>query len=142
MKPIASWTIASLLLALLAAGCAGDRYNTQRGAAIGAALGAGYGQAIGRDTEGTLLGTALGGLAGAVIGNYEDQRYEAQRRQAGPAYAAPAPPAYSPPRAYAPPASGHGGNWVTVPGQSVGGYYVPPHPVWVPQQRRGVVVER
>lgn len=130
-----------IALPVMLSGCAGDGYRTQSGAAIGAALGAGYGQAIGRDTESTLLGMALGGLTGAVIGNYEDQRSLYQN-------------AYRPPRyreryqTYsAPPSSGQPycerGEWVTVPGQYVGGYYVPPHPAWAPSQDpEGIVVER
>ena len=136
MKKTLFWMTCFIVAPLLATGCASDRYNTQRGAAIGAALGAGYGQAIGRDTKSTLLGTALGGLAGAVIGNYEDQRLDgAQRHQYAPAYSPPPPPSYSP-------SARGGGNWVTVPGQTVSGYYVPPHQVWVQQPRRAVVVER
>ena len=131
-----------LTLLILVAGCAENRYYTQKGAAIGAAFGAGSGYLIGRNTESTLLGTALGGLVGAVLGDYHDQRarydgpYVAPRYQRG--YRMPAA-CYSPP----PSPSYTGGQWIRVPGQYVGPSYVPTHRVWVPGSAQGgIVVER
>ncbi len=97
-------------------------YHTQEGAAIGAGLGAIAGQIIGRNTAGTLIGLAGGALAGAIIGNAVDQdemnrRLERRER----AYAAPEGQMEPPP-----------GRWVQVPGQWVGGRWVPSHKVWVP----------
>ncbi len=104
--------------------CATDQgYNTQKGAAIGAVGGALAGQAIGGHTGSTLVGAAVGALVGAIAGNAVDQN-EAQKR----AYAAP-PPVAAPERGYsdAPP-----GQWIEVPGQWVGGKWVPAHRAWVP----------
>ncbi len=113
-----------ILLALAMYSCAtGEGYNTQKGAAIGAVGGALAGQAIGRNTAGTLIGAAVGALTGAVAGNAVDQT-EAQRKmgQQPPAMTAPAPGAEE-----APP-----GEWVVIPGQWVGGRWVPSHRAWVP----------
>ena len=110
-----------VLFVLASYSCAtSEGYNTQKGAAIGAIGGALAGQAIGRNTAGTLIGAAVGGLAGAVAGNAVDQNNA--RRQA--------------PVAAAPPSYGHNetppGEWVTVPGQWVGGKWIPAHRAWVP----------
>lgn len=121
-----------VIAGLLSAGCASQGYNTQKGAAIGAGMGALYGQAIGRDTESTLIGTALGGLAGAVVGNYHDQRMQQQAAQ-GPNYESQwRSPQRTPRRSsYSGYAPASRGRWVVVPGQYVGGAYVPAHQVWV-----------
>jgi phage tail tape-measure protein len=112
-----------VLAALSAYACATDQgYNTQKGAAIGAIGGALAGQAIGGHTGSTLIGAAVGALAGAIAGNAVDQN-EAQRRAQQPvAVAAPAP-SYQ---------EGPPGQWIEVPGQWVGGKWVPAHRAWVP----------
>lgn len=142
-----------LVAAFLTAGCASDRYHTQRGAVVGAGLGALYGQAIGHDSESTLMGTALGGLLGAMVGNYEDQwmqKQKAQRLQS-PAYrmrvreyeyarsggGTVARQGYQEPAA-----GGVRGQWVMVPAQNVNGLYVPQHQAWVPLQIQGVEIVR
>jgi hypothetical protein len=116
-----------LTVGVLGASCASNGYNnTQRGAAIGAGLGAITGQIIGRSTAGTLIGAAGGALAGAIVGNAADQD-ETNRRlgtleQPSATYATPERRADQ-----APP-----GVWVTVPGQWVGGKWVPAHRVLQP----------
>ena len=107
--------------------CASEGYNTQKGTAIGAAVGAIAGQAIGHNTAGTLIGAAGGALAGAVAGNAVDQnqtnkKIEATRSAPQTVYAAPDSSVQE-----APP-----GEWVMVPGQWVGGRWVPAHKQWVP----------
>jgi len=109
------------VLCLTISACVGTGYNTQKGAAIGAGIGALAGQAIGHDTESTLIGTAAGTLLGAIAGNAVDQRVAGYRL----------PPAH-PMRAYAGPENVLSGGWVRVPGQWVGGRWVPAHRVWVP----------
>jgi hypothetical protein len=115
-----------ILFAFATYSCAtGEGYNTQKGAAIGAVGGALAGQAIGRNTAGTLIGAAVGALTGAVAGNAVDQN-EAQRRleQQQPPAAVASPPPMS---EEAPP-----GQWVIIPGQWVGGRWVPSHRAWIP----------
>ena len=102
--------------------CASTGYNTQKGAAIGAGLGAIAGQVIGGNTAGTLIGAAVGGLAGGIAGNAVDQdvtnqKMESMQRQR----------AYASPGCETPP-----GEWVEVPGQWIGGKWVPAHKSWVP----------
>jgi surface antigen len=109
---------------LMNVSCASDGYNTQKGAFIGAGLGAIAGQIIGNNTAGTLIGAASGALAGAIVGNAIDQdeanrAFEARERQY--AYGMPLEPQEQPP-----------GRWVMVPGQWVGGKWVPAHRAWVP----------
>ena len=110
--------------ALAGISCSSTGYNTQGGAAIGAGLGAIAGQAIGRNTAGTLIGAAGGALIGAIAGNAIDQD-QANRRMSAMetqrAYARAAGPEDQPP-----------GRWAQVPGQWVGGKWVPAHRVWVP----------
>jgi hypothetical protein len=115
----------AVAMGFLTVSCASTGYNTQKGAGIGAAVGAIAGQAIGRNTAGTLIGLAGGALAGAIAGNAVDQDVANERsyhRSRG-AYAAPAAPAATdnPP-----------GEWVQVPGQWVGGKWIPAHRAWVP----------
>ncbi|OPY73602.1 MAG: hypothetical protein A4E62_00366 [Syntrophorhabdus sp. PtaU1.Bin002] len=103
--------------------CTSTGYNTQTGAAIGAGLGALAGQIIGRNTTGTLIGLAGGALVGAIAGNAVDQN-EMNRRldsRESRAYASPGTQPEVPP-----------GRWVEVPGQWVGGKWVPTHKAWVP----------
>lgn len=77
-------TIATLALALSAAGCA-DMSQTQRGTATGAGVGAGVGAVLGAVTGGggggrALGGAAIGGAIGAVAGNIWSTRMENQKR--------------------------------------------------------------
>jgi uncharacterized protein YcfJ len=113
-----------LLTGLLTFSCASNGYNTQKGAAIGAGLGAIAGQIIGNNTAGTLIGAAGGALAGAIVGNAVDQdntnqQIAATQRQSA-VYTSPA-------NSEVPP-----GQWVEVPGQWVGGKWIPTHKAWVP----------
>jgi uncharacterized protein YcfJ len=113
-----------LITGLLNFSCASNGYNTQKGAAIGAGLGAIAGQIIGNNTAGTLIGAAGGALAGAIAGNAVDQndtnmQIAATQRQST-VYASPA-------NNEAPP-----GRWIEVPGQWVGGKWIPTHRAWVP----------
>jgi len=103
--------------------CTSTGYNTQAGAAIGAGLGALAGQIIGRNTTGTLIGLAGGALVGAIAGNAVDQNEMNRRLDSleSRAYASPGTQPEAPP-----------GRWVEVPGQWVGGKWVPTHKAWVP----------
>jgi outer membrane lipoprotein SlyB len=124
MKKVLAVLLVITALSLYA--CATEQgYNTQKGAAIGAIGGALAGQAIGGHTGSTLIGAAVGALAGAIAGNAVDQN-EANKRVQQPvapvAVAAPSPsPQDVPP-----------GQWIQVPGQWVGGKWVPAHRAWVP----------
>lgn len=136
MKRIAIVAVV-LVMGLSVLSCSSTGYNTQKGAAIGAGLGAIAGQAIGRNTAGTLIGAAGGALAGAIVGNSVDQD-ESNRRlerieQRHGAYATPQP-APQPQAQMAPQGSTENppGQWVMVPGQWVGGKWVPAHKVWTP----------
>ena len=77
-------TIATLALALSAAGCA-DMSATQRGTATGAGVGAGVGAILGATTGGggggrAAGGAAIGGALGAVVGNVWSNHMENQKR--------------------------------------------------------------
>lgn len=77
-------TIATLALALSAAGCA-DMSATQRGTATGAGVGAGLGAILGATTGGggggrAAGGAAIGGALGAVVGNVWSNHMENQKR--------------------------------------------------------------
>jgi hypothetical protein len=114
-----------LLTGLLTFSCATNGYNTQKGAAIGAGIGAIAGQIIGNNTAGTLIGAAGGALAGAIVGNAIDQddanrQVVAAQRQGTVYYTSPSG-AENPP-----------GQWVEIPGQWVGGKWIPAHRAWVP----------
>lgn len=141
MKKYACILLLVLAVPLAAAGCATDRYNTQKGAAIGAGVGALYGQAIGRNTESTLLGAALGGLAGTAIGNYHDQRIREKSAFKVPDYAGNMNLTYAPKRRSSDTAKRANTKLITVPGQYINGYYVPPHQAWS-QVGQAVVVDR
>lgn len=122
-------TIAIIFLTgITLASCASSGYNAQKGAAIGAGLGAIGGQIIGSNTASTLIGTAVGALAGLIGGNALDQHVanvNNTQAQQQVAYASSEPVAQS--QLQAPP-----GQWVDVPGQWIGGKWVPSHKVWVP----------
>jgi len=96
-------------------GCAGARYNMQKGAAVGAALGAGVGQLVGQNTAGTLIGAAIGTFIGALTGNAVDQNNQQQSQQV-----------------YADPQEQPPGQWVLQKGQWAGGKWIPSHKVWQP----------
>lgn len=122
MRRVAFFSL--LIVALLSlSSCASTGYNTQKGAAIGAGIGAIAGQAIGRNTYGTLIGAGTGALLGAIVGNTFDQELIIsrmsgdQRKSLNDTYWEECPP----------------GKWVQVPGKWVGGKWVPPHRVWVPE---------
>jgi hypothetical protein len=124
MKKTAAILIA-VTMGFFMVSCASSDYNTQKGAAIGAGLGALAGQAIGHNTAGTLIGAAGGALAGAIAGNAVDQDQTNRRLEAAQqrgAYAAPGDVSGETPP----------GEWVMVPGQWVGGKWVPAHKVWQP----------
>lgn len=113
-----------MVFGLAGVSCTSTGYNTQKGAAIGASLGALAGQIIGRNTAGTLIGLAGGALAGAIAGNAVDQNEMNKRldsMEGRQAYASPATQPETPP-----------GQWVEVPGQWIGGKWVPTHRAWVP----------
>mgnify|MGYP000865250503 FL=1 len=128
MKRLIS-TALIIFLGITLASCASSGYNAQKGAAIGAGLGAIGGQIIGSNTTSTLIGTAVGALAGLIAGNALDQHLNevnnTQVQQSQMAYAT--PDNVSQPQVQAPP-----GQWVDVPGQWIGGKWVPSHKVWVP----------
>jgi len=116
-----------LLAGLLTFSCSSTNYNTQKGAAVGAGVGAIAGQIIGHNTAGTLIGAAVGTLGGALVGNAMDQQ-ETDRKIAATAAErqAAAPVVVSGPDAPPP------GRWIEVPGQWVGGKWIPAHKAWVP----------
>ncbi|MCX5803052.1 MAG: YMGG-like glycine zipper-containing protein [Proteobacteria bacterium] len=115
-----------LSMGFLTFSCTSTGYNTQKGAAIGTGLGALAGQIIGGNTAGTLIGAAVGALAGGIVGNAVDQDVTNQKIEAAQrskaAYAAPqGSESKNPP-----------GEWIEVPGQWIGGKWVPAHKAWVP----------
>jgi uncharacterized protein YcfJ len=110
-----------LITGLLTFSCASNDYNTQKGAAIGAGLGAIAGQIIGNNTAGTLIGAAGGALAGAIAGNAMDQNNTNQQIAAAQRQSSVYTSSENPP-----------GQWVQVPGQWVGGKWIPTHRAWVP----------
>jgi len=113
-----------LITGFLTFSCASNGYNTQKGAAIGAGLGAIAGQIIGNNTAGTLIGAAGGALAGAIAGNAMDQNDTNQQIAAAQRQNS----AYTSSSGLENPP----GQWVEVPGQWVGGKWIPTHRAWVP----------
>ena len=81
IKPIATATIACLLLGACATTPDDPNAKTKKGAAIGAAAGAAAGYLIGRDSKGALIGAAGGALIGTAIGRYQDKQEAALRQQ-------------------------------------------------------------
>ena len=131
------------ILALLFSGCQGPPSKSAMGTGIGAAGGALMGQAIGHSTAGTLIGAGAGALLGNVVGSQMDktetqqqleqqqmeiEQLRQQRQQ--PAYGGPTPQA--PAEGGQPPLQPPSGRWIEVPGQWVGGQWVPAHKTWVP----------
>ena len=113
-----------LMVGFLTFSCSTTDYNTQKGAAIGAGVGAIAGQVIGNNTAGTLIGAAAGALGGAIVGNAVDQQETNKKIAASQRQSA----AYTSAAANeAPP-----GQWIQVPGQWIGGKWVPAHKAWVP----------
>jgi hypothetical protein len=114
------------------------------GTALGAGLGAALGAASGNAGAGAAIGAGTGLLAGTAVGSGSgyDAEYELQRRYdiayqqcmytkgnqipgvRPPQYASAPPPPPSP--------SGPAGKWVTMPGQTINGVWVPEHKVYVP----------
>ena len=119
--------ILMLMAGLLTFSCSSTGYNTQKGAAVGAGVGAIAGQIIGNNTAGTLIGAAVGALGGAVVGNAIDQDEMDRKMAASAAQRQSAAPVASN-EADAPPP----GQWIQIPGQWVGGKWVPAHKAWVP----------
>jgi len=140
--------------------------NLATGAAVGTLAGAGLGAAMGAASghagAGAAIGAGAGLLGGTAVasGPASASEYHLQRRYdiayqqcmyakgnqipgVRPAQAygpPPPPPGYGspPPSAYAPPPPGYSpGSWVTVPGQSVNGRWVPEHRVQVPSGSGG-----
>jgi len=120
--------------------------NLATGAVLGTLLGAGIGAAIGSASGQMGAGAAIGAGAGLLGGTamasgpasysgYELQRrYDIAYQQCMYAKGNQVP-GVRPARAYGPPPPPPGrtaGSWVTVPGQSVNGVWVPEHRVQVP----------
>ena len=121
--------------------------NLATGAALGTLLGAGIGAAIGSTSgqmgAGAAIGAAAGLLAGTSMasGPASASRYQLQRRydiayqqcmyaKGNQIPGTRAVRAYGPPPP--PPGPTASGSWVTIPGQSVNGVWVPEHRVQVP----------
>jgi hypothetical protein len=121
--------------------------NLATGAAVGTLLGAGIGAAIGSTSGQAGAGAAIGGAAGLLGGTamgsnaayaseYQLQRrYDIAYQQCMYAKGNQIPGAVRmPARTYGPPPPPPGnttGSWVTVPGQSVNGVWVPEHKVFM-----------
>ncbi len=134
------------IVALLFSGCQGPPSKSAMGTGIGAAGGALMGQAIGGNTAGTLIGAGAGALLGGVVGSQmekqetqqqlEQQQMEIeqlrqqQMQRQQPVYGG--PPAQAPAEGGQPPLEAPAGHWITVPGQWIGGQWVPAHKTWVP----------
>ncbi|MGR3310641.1 MAG: glycine zipper domain-containing protein [Candidatus Brocadiales bacterium] len=144
MKKLAILLVGLSLVGWLCSGCQGPMSKTGMGAGIGAAGGALMGQAIGGSTGSTLIGAGAGALLGGIVGSQMDkaetqeqldqQRYEIERlrqQQQRPAYGGPQPPA--PAQGGQPPLEAPPGHWIEVPGQWVGGQWVPSHKIWAPE---------
>jgi len=127
MKKLLAATLLVIAAGFFVVSCASEGYNTQKGAAIGAGLGAIAGQVIGHDTASTLIGAAVGTLVGGIGGNAVDQHVTNQR-----AAATAQPGAAYPSSSQVRPEDQPPGQWVEVPGQWIGGKWVPAHKVWVP----------
>jgi hypothetical protein len=122
--------------------------NLATGAAVGTLLGAGVGAAIGSASGAMGAGAAIGAGAGLLTGTavasspaYASEwqlqrRYDIAYQQCMYAKGNQIPGVVRRTRAYAPPPPpppGAGsGSWVTIPGQSVNGIWVPEHKVQVP----------
>lgn len=146
MKKLAILLSVISIVGWLCSGCQGPPSKSALGTGIGAAGGALMGQAIGHSTAGTLIGAGAGALLGNVVGSQMDkadtqqqleqqqleiqQLRQQQMQQQQPAYAAPQPQA--PAEGGQPPLEAPAGHWITVPGQWVGGQWIPAHKTWVP----------
>jgi hypothetical protein len=117
-------------VALVVAGCAEMGPNTREGAVLGSAIGgvtgAVVGNQLGSALGGAAIGAGLGAITGGSIGSAKDAAYgnHPPAPYGDMAYAGPPPEQDQP----TPPP----GRWVTVPGQWVGGRWVPAHRVWIP----------
>ena len=125
--------------------------NLATGAAVGTLLGAGLGAAMGAASghagAGAAIGAGAGLLGGTAVasGPASASEYQLQRRydiayQQCMYAKGNQIPGVRPARAYGPPPPPPGysqGSWVTVPGQSVNGMWVPEHRVQVPSGSGG-----
>jgi hypothetical protein len=127
MKKIVTLSVLVIAAGFFLVSCASEGYNTQKGAAIGAGLGAIAGQVIGSDTASTLIGAAVGTLVGGIAGSAVDQHVTNQQKAGGTQQAGTYPSSSQVTPQDQPP-----GQWVEVPGQWIGGKWVPAHKVWVP----------
>ncbi len=145
------------IVALLFSGCEGPPSRSGLGTGIGAGGGALMGQALGHSTTSTLIGAGVGGLLGNVVGGGMDKqeasqqmerqqmetRQQMERQQMEieqlrqqqlqrqqPVYGGPQPQA--PVEGGQPPLQPPSGRWIEVPGQWIGGQWVPAHKTWVP----------
>ena len=126
--------------------------NLTAGAVVGTAIGAGVGALIGSASGNAGAGAAIGAGAGLLGGTSmasdqaSDSAYQLQRRyniayqqcmyakgNQVPGVVRRRAPVYGPPP---PPPGSTAGSWVTVPGQSVNGVWVPEHNVQVPSGSR------
>jgi hypothetical protein len=118
------------IAALVIAGCAEMGPNTREGAVLGSAIGgvtgAVVGHQVGHGLEGAAIGAGLGAITGGSIGSAKDAAYENRAYSTSGGIASAAPPVEQD-QATPPP-----GRWVTVPGQWLGGHWVPAHKVWMP----------
>ncbi|MBI4008074.1 MAG: glycine zipper 2TM domain-containing protein [Planctomycetes bacterium] len=133
------------MVAMVFSGCQGPPSKSTMGTGIGAAGGALMGQAIGGNTAGTLIGAGAGALLGGAVGSemekqetrqqIEQQQQEIEQlkqQQRQPAYGGPPPQAPAEAEGGQPALQAPAGHWVEIPGQWVGGQWVPAHKVWVP----------
>ena len=146
------------IVAMVFSGCQGPPSKSAMGTGIGAAGGALMGQAIGGNTAGTLIGAGAGALLGGAVGSEMEkqetsqqmERQEMEMRQQmerqqmeieqlrqqqlqqrqQPVYGGPQPQA--PVEGGQPPLQPPSGRWIEVPGQWIGGQWVPAHKTWVP----------
>lgn len=143
MKKLTVLLVGISLVGWLCSGCQSPPSKAAMGTGIGTAGGALMGQAIGHSTAGTLIGAGAGALLGGTVGSQMDkadteQKIQQQQqeinelRQQRPQPAYGGPPPQPPAAGSQPPLESPAGEWVTVPGQWVGGQWVPSHKTWVP----------
>ena len=122
--------VVALIASVMLMGCYTTGPYTREGVLLGSVIGgvtgAVVGNQVGSSIAGAAIGAGVGALAGGAIGNAHDKADAAYYR-AGHGYTA-----YAAPSTVQEPVSPPPGKWVTVPGQWVGGRWVPSHKVWVP----------
>lgn len=88
MKTLRHFSLALVLLGLLASGC-NSLTRSQKGAVIGAggggAIGAVIGRSLGNTAMGAIIGAAIGGAGGAIIGRKMDKQAEEMKKVLGDA---------------------------------------------------------